>query len=146
MMTHTPDHTNRVVIIIGLIFEGIGVFFSTIFTVMFLTIDQWFTYRDSLEMPYPDYVNIIEVFQTIGMILIFITALISIIFLINLTLFRRLLRGDYTEEKARKVYLYQAIYGGLNLLSNQILGIMYLVAGIRGYNGQKEETDIRDGI
>jgi len=68
------------------------------------------------------------------------------ILILNHILFRKLIKGYLTEKQARNVYLYLAIYGGLYLFSNQILGILYLISGIRGYKGEKEETDIRDGI
>ncbi|HKL60860.1 MAG TPA: hypothetical protein VJY66_00610 [Acholeplasma sp.] len=70
----------------------------------------------------------------------------GIVILINLFLFIRLMKGKFTESQAKKVYLYQAIWGGVSFLFNQVTGILYLISGIGGYNNQKEEVNIRDGI
>ena len=70
----------------------------------------------------------------------------GIILIINIYLFSKLIGGKYSEEQARKVYLYQAIWGGINLMSNQITGILYLISGVGGYNGHKEQKEIRSGI
>jgi len=56
------------------------------------------------------------------------------------------MKGKFTESQAKKVYLYQAIWGGVSFLFNQVTGILYLISGIGGYNNQKEEVNIRDGI
>lgn len=52
--------------------------------------------------------------------------------MVNLVLFTKLLNGKFDEETASKVFLYQAIYGGVNLLFNQLVGVLYLVSGIQG--------------
>ena len=76
------------------------------------------------------------------MVLIIITPFV----VLNLVLFIKLIKGTLSEESAHKVYLYQAIYGGITLLSNQIVGILYLISGVYGYKGFKEERNIRPGI
>jgi hypothetical protein len=141
------DNTKRIITIIGLIFEGLGVA-GTFFGLWILrnmeripSIQLGFE-----EMTDSEYEATMAVFNLLESIVSVMVIILSILFVISLYLFIKLLKGKYTEEQAKKVYLYQAIWGGINLLSNQITGILYLVSGVGGYNGQREETDIRQGI
>lgn len=146
---HIMDRTPKILTIIGLVFEGFSVVVLGIFALLF---------RNYQELPFMDeamaemtgaelndFIWIMDfvVNLTFGMFII-----IGIFFIINIILFSKLIGGKYTEETAKKVYLYQAIWGGINLLSNQITGILYLISGVSGYNGYKEMTkkDIREGI
>ena len=46
----------------------------------------------------------------------------------------------------KKIYLYQAVWGGINILFNQVTGVLYLISGVSGYSGHHEEKDVREGI
>ena len=79
-------------------------------------------------------------------ILTILAVVISVMFFINLFLFSKLIKGKYTEEQAKRVYLYQAIWGGINVLTNSVTGILYLISGIQGYNGEVDRIETREGI
>ena len=144
---HEMDNTKRIITIIGLVFEGIGVagsFFALWFFRNFENIPGMSVEFESMtDSEYDMMMYFFNLMENIITVMIFV---ISILFLVSLYLFVNLLRGKYTEEQAKKVYLYQAIWGGVNLLSNQITGILYLVSGVGGYSGHKEEKNVRQGI
>jgi len=141
------DNTKKIITIIGLGFEllSIGGFLFTIWFLNNIESIPGMSVEFSNMSP-EDLEAMKELFSFLVSILYIVLPVVVVIIFINIFLFSKLLAGKYTEEQAKKVYLYQAIWGGINLLSNQITGILYLISGIGGYNGQKEETDIRDGI
>jgi len=144
---HIMDNTKKIITIIGLGFEllSIGGFLFTIWFLNNIESIPGMSVEFSNMSP-EDLEAMKELFSFLVSILYIVLPVVVVIIFINIFLFSKLLAGKYTEEQAKKVYLYQAIWGGINLLSNQITGILYLISGIGGYNGQKEETDIRDGI
>lgn len=144
---HTMDNTKRIITIIGLVFEVISVFgiiFGLWFMKNFENIPGMSVELASMSPEEYEFMMwVFEISINIMTVLIFIVGLFTVI---NLYLFTKLIRGKFTEEQAKKVYLYQAIWGGINLLSNQVTGILYLISGVGGYNGHKEQKDIRQGI
>lgn len=142
---HEIERTNKIITIIGLVFEGVA---ALSYLVMILVWDKVLGYYELLEadMSPSEFKFTMEIMDFVGDIIMVVGVITIIVVLVNLFLFTKLVRGRFDETTARKVYLYQAIWGGINLLSNQITGILYLVSGVRGFNGQREETDIRDGI
>jgi len=130
------DKTSKITTIIGLIFEGLGVFmFALTGTGMALINSMSRTeimdfFGD--EITSNDLDIMLMVFSVLAIIFIIIGFIALVFFLVNLVLFTKLINGKYTEEQASKVLLYQAIYGGINLMFNQILGVLYLVSGIQG--------------
>lgn len=144
---HEMDKTPRILTIIGLILEGLGVL-GSIFAYYLLTNIQDFPgfSAEMMDMSESEYQDMIELFAWLANLIGVVAIVLAVFFVISLVLFSKLLSGKFTEEQAKKVYLYQAIWGGINLISNQILGILYLVSGVGGYNGHREERDIRNGI
>lgn len=142
---HQMDKTYKIITIIGLVFEVISVIFLTIMTVLINSYKSWFSYNSEI-MTFEDYELMIVMFDTIKIVLIVLLLIVSSFVILNLILFSKLIRGKVSETTAHKIYLYQAIYGGINLLSNQVVGVLYLVSGIYGYKGFKEERDVRPGI
>ena len=142
---HKMDNTNKIVTIIGLVLEG----FSAFFLLMFLLVwDQYMRLVSLAEsdMSAEEFEILVDMFDVLHIVVIVTGIILSIAFVVNIVLFSKLVRGRLTEQTAKKVYLYQAIWGGVSLLFNQITGILYLVSGVRGFNNQREETDIRVGI
>jgi hypothetical protein len=141
------DKTPKNITIIGLVFEGVG-FLASIFSGIVLRgIESSVLYDIIASDTTPDELDeVISLFLWLGNMLFWLGIFIGVFFIINLFLFTKLIKGQMTEETAKKVYLYQAIWGGINLLFNQITGILYLVSGVTGYNGHKEEHNIREGI
>lgn len=144
---HEMDNTKRIITIIGLVFEGISVLGIAFGLYVFRNLESipWMTaeYADMTQEEYEFMMSFFELFANIFSVMIVV---VTVILLLNIYLFSKLMSGKYTEEQAKKVYLYQAIWGGINLLSNQITGVLYLISGVGGYNGHKEEKDIRQGI
>jgi hypothetical protein len=79
------------------------------------------------------------------LLLIFLS--LSIIFLtLNAYLFIPIIQEKSVPNLSGK-FLYLAIYGAFNLSFNQLMGLIFLIAGIMGYNRiEKEENPIREGI
>ena len=144
---HEMDNTKRIITIIGLVLETISLP-AAIFSLWILKNFENMPgmSADLAEMSQEEYEMMtwfIDLSVSILSVLVFI---IGAFVILNIYLFSNLMRGKYTEEQAKKVYLYQAVWGGINLISNQITGILYLISGVGGYNGHKEEKDIRQGI
>lgn len=145
---HIMEDKQKIITIIGLVLEGIA-FVATIATTIFLFNIEKIRYMGShieADMPLDEYNELIELLNLIGNITLVMGIVYLVFFVVNLFLFTGLMSGKFTEEKAKKIYLYQAIWGGLNLLSNQITGILYLISGVQGYNGRKDSIEVREGI
>lgn len=144
---HTMDKTPKIVTIIGLVFEGFGAFGTLIASLFLLNIGNTPLY-DMLAADTTDaeLEEIITMLNWFGGIALGVAIITGVFFVVNMYLFLKLMRGGFDEKTAKTIYLYQAIWGGINLLFNTLTGILYLVSGVTGYGGHKEEKDIRDGI
>jgi hypothetical protein len=141
------ENTPKIVTIIGLVFEFLGLSGLYVGGWVLANFDQFpGVSAESMDIPQAEFNEMMEIFSIFGSVLYVMGVVITIIVLINAYLFIKLMKGNYNEQQAKKVYLYQAIWGGLNLLFNQLTGILYLVSGVTGYNGHKEEKNIREGI
>lgn len=145
---HKMENTPKIITVIGLVLEGLAVLSYGIISIVMFNINKIDGLRSAIEadLSNSDYADLMDIMNFIGNILIVFAIVYAVFFIINLILFRGLMSGKYTEEKAKKIYLYQAIWGGLNLLSNQITGILYLISGVQGFNGRKDKVNVRDGI
>jgi len=145
---HEMEKTPKIITIIGLVLEGVVTFVVGAASILMLNINKISGLGSAIEadLSNSEYEDLMNMMDFIGYFLLALAVIYGIFFTINFILFRGLMTGKYTEEKAKKIYLYQAIWGGLNLLSNQITGILYLVSGIQGYNGRKDTVKVRDGI
>lgn len=144
---HKMDNTKKIITIIGLAFEILsiaGIIFSIWFIGNFENIPGMS--EELAAMTQSEYDMMMWWFDFILKMLNVMVYIYGVITLVNIYLFSKLIGGKYNESQAKKVYLYQAIWGGINLLSNQITGILYLISGVGGYNGHKEETNVRRGI
>ncbi|MBN2604610.1 MAG: hypothetical protein JXR62_02145 [Bacilli bacterium] len=144
---HKMERTPKIITIIGLVFEGISGFVLLMTGLFFQNIEKIPGYTESLTEMSPDELELYEFIMGIAQNVVYIMGIVIIVlFVINLYLFTRLMREKLTNEVAHKVYLYQAIWGGINLLFNQITGILYLISGVQGFNNQKDNVKTRDGI
>jgi hypothetical protein len=139
---HRAEETSRISTIIGLVFEGIGMFLTLSFSAGInvanvfdeqLFLDEGFT-TSEVEMM----MNIIDV---LGIVTLVLGGMLLVVFLINLVLFKKLINGKLDINTAANVYLYQIIWGALNLFFNQIAGILYLISGIKGRTKKKTIDD-----
>ncbi len=130
---HKMESTSRITTIIGLIFEGLGVLGMALGAVLtgYLS-NQGTDFFLDFDFSQAEADLILSVASVFSIILTVLAIIVLVIFLINLVLFTKMIFEKYDEETAKKIYLYQAIWGGVNLLFNQILGILYLVSGIQG--------------
>lgn len=145
---HKMEKTPKIITIIGMILEGISVVVLFGFSVVVRKIQDLPGLGSAIEadMTYQEYSDFIDIMNLLGVVLIVMATVYSIFFIVNLVLFTGLMREKYDEAKAKRIYLYQAIWGGINLLSNQITGILYLISGVQGYNGNKDKVNVREGI
>lgn len=144
---HEMDRTPKIVTIIGLVLEGLGAI-SSFVTGLFLVNFENSPLYDIivLDVPADELDEMIELISWLGSIAFVLGIGMTIIFVVNIYLFSKLMKSKFTEEQAKKVYLYQAIWGGINIIFNTVAGILYLISGVTGYSGHKEERNIRDGI
>lgn len=144
---HTMDSTKKIITIIGLGFEIISVFGIWAGIWIMTNFERLPGMSAELAQMSPDEYEFMMWFFDLALnimnVMIFVVGAIAIL---NIYLFSKLIRGKFDEQQAKKVYLYQAIWGGINLLSNQITGVLYLISGVGGYNGHREQKDIRQGI
>jgi hypothetical protein len=144
---HEMDRTPKIVTIIGLVLEGLGAI-SSFISGLFLVNFENSPFYDLIvtDIPADELDEMVELISWLGSIAFALGIGMTIIFIVNVYLFSKLIRNQFTEEQAKKVYLYQAIWGGFSILFNTITGILYLISGVTGYSGYKEERNIRDGI
>ncbi|KFZ27614.1 MAG: hypothetical protein KQ78_00153 [Candidatus Izimaplasma bacterium HR2] len=145
---HKMENTPMIITIIGLVMEGIAVVVLAGTSIFMLSIKNMVGFRNAIEadLSQEEYLEMIKWMDWIGYFILVVTIVLGVFLILNLYLFPRLMKGKYTEEQAKKIYLYQAIWGGINLVMNQITGILYLISGVQGYNGRKDIIEVRDGI
>jgi len=144
---HTMENTPKIITIIGLVLEGLASL-TLIFSAFIIgMLDRIPGYTESLQEMPADELEAYEFVMNLTFdLLIVLAIIITIMFIINMILFIKLIKGSYTEEQAKKIYLYQAIWGGISILMNTFTGVLYLVSGIQGYNGRVDRIDTREGI
>lgn len=143
---HGMEKTNKLITVIGLCFEGVSLLISLIIAMIIRNFSSLFPFSSSWDLSIEEYGDLTTFIESYSYILYLIIFIYLIIVSINVYLFTKLIYGRFSESTAKKVYMYQMIYGGFTLGSNQLIGILYLISGIRGYKGEREETNIRAGI
>jgi len=144
---HEMQATPKIITIIGLVLEGFGVLSLGLFAILIRFVENIPGYDSMLADMSVEDLEIFEWMMGFMDTILLVMAIILIpIFIINLSLFTKLIKGSYTEKQAKKVYLYQAIWGGINIFSNTVTGILYLISGVQGYNGHLDRIDTREGI
>lgn len=138
MMEKTP----RILTIVGLVLEGFAAISSLIAGVIFINADR-FAFIDEVYATMPaDEQWIFDMMSgVIGIVILVIGIILAIMFVVNITLFTKLMRGDFQKESAKKVYTYQIIWGVISLLMNTVTGILYLISGFQGYESLKNTVD-----
>lgn len=144
---HKIENTPKKITIIGLVFEGLAGFVYTGMAILFSYSDNMIEFLKKVdEMTTEEEEFLVIMMNWMSGLFIVLAVLFVVMFFVNLYLFTKLIKGLYTDAQAKKIYLYQAIWGGINVLLNTVTGILYLVSGIQGYNGQVDQIDIREGI
>jgi len=136
---HQVEDTSKISTIIGLIIEGLGMFFTLSMAAMINLMDaideQFFLEEGFTESETEMLLNFVDI---LGIVLLVLGGVLLIVFMVNLVLFNKLLNGKFDIETAKKVYLYQIIWGAIILFFNQISGILYLISGIKGKTTQNK--------
>ncbi|MFP4077813.1 MAG: hypothetical protein ACLFUQ_01550 [Candidatus Izemoplasmataceae bacterium] len=130
---HKPEEASKIATVIGLVFDGIGMFgmlavaaavnVAEVFTVD-LFLDEGLTQSEAELM--------VDILDVLGVVFFVAGGIFLIVFMVNIVLFTKLINGRFNAEKASKTYLYQIVWGAINLLFNQISGIAHLISGIKG--------------
>lgn len=146
-MSNIPS-SSRVLTVIGLVFQALTFIFATIIFIIIARLPNFFRMVIEEALQSADEVNMF--YQALPFIRgVIVTVLIfQLAFLIaNLVLFIPLLQGKKSDAKASTIFLYQAIYGGVSLFGNQLVGIVFLISGIIGRNKMETLSEpVRDGI
>jgi|GEM_PF-528717 len=151
MMKTTTNRISKATTIIGLVFEGLSLaaiaFATSLLAILYRAdkadVEEILVDANLTTAEIEEFMDLFGTFQ--GWIpfllvpMIVFGLVLFVIFLVNLVLFTGVLRSRYSVDKAGKIYLYQAIWGAINLLFNQLLGILYLVSGIQGRSQMNEE-------
>lgn len=138
----------RILTILGLVFQGIGVVLtSALFLIIarlpgffMMVLEEAFVTADELNAFF-------AVLPIIRVIVVVVIVIQLAFFIVNMILFIPVLQEKKTTEQASTIFLYQAIYGGITLFSNQLVGVIHLISGIIGRNEMEQASEpIRDGI
>lgn len=140
--------TTKTTTVLGLVFEGFGLLMM-ILGLVFLQLLSTLSVNDLMAegLSQGDAQIVLLAGAVLRLVLLVLTFIVSLFFMVNLWLFSRLVKQRYDYETVQKVLLYQAIYGGFNMLFNQIAGVLYLISGITGRQNLKvpQET-VREGL
>lgn len=130
---HNSEDASKIATIIGLVFEGIGMFGMLAFAAainmadvltMDLFLEEGFNQSEA-EL-------IVSILDVLGVVLFVLGGVSLVIFMVNLVVFTKLLTRRFDNSQAATAYLYQIVWGAINLLFNQVAGIAYLISGIKG--------------
>lgn len=144
---HKMNNTPRILSIIGSVFDFLGVFSLAITAFVFKAL---FTEEFFEDLVPPEDMaeirEIVELYQIIGNVMIVLAMILGVIFIINLFVNIRLIRGKVPEEKAKTYYTYQLFIGIVLMLMNTISGIVYIISGIKGRDDEPDKIHTREGI
>ncbi len=130
---HKPEDASKIATVIALIFEGIGMFTMLAFAAGINIVgglDVSLFMEEGMTQSQAELV--VSLLDILGVVFFVLGGFLLIIFMVNLVLFTKLLTGRFDQDQASKTYLYQIIWGALNLLFNQVSGVAYLISGIKG--------------
>ena len=133
---HTIKQPSRTLTLFALIVEGFIAFSILALSIIAIARSD-ISLAEFLKTSWPpsaewgDYLLII--FGTVFMI---ISAVVIMFFSLNIYLYTQLKRGHFTDESARKVYLYFVIYGVVVIFISfgvgHLSGVLYIISGVFG--------------
>ena len=151
---HQMGSTSKMLTIVGLVVEGLAILFFTTGTIIFRAIAQ--TPKEDLigsgwsEL---DAQVLLAFSAPFSIVLMVLGILITVMFVINVVIFRRLMKELFTEKQAKRVYMYQAIWGGVCILFNTITGVLYLISAVKSQErslphkeSKYQRTKAREGL
>lgn len=144
---HTMQNTNRILSIIGSVFDFLGVLGLAASALMFKVLfTEEFFMEFVPEAETGEIQQIVELYQILGNVMIVLAMILGVIFIINLIVNFRLISGKLDENQARTSYTYQLFIGIVLVLLNTIAGICYIISGVQGRNNEPDKIETRTGI
>lgn len=139
---HTMKSDSRKLTIVALVFEGIASI-GFLVSAFILYLLSSFSFDVLLDIIVSDGANTIDPVTGLDSVMLVVIVLFSIvgtlvlpIFIFNLIMFTKLIKGKFSEQGANKLYIYQMIYGFLIVIFSFSLllvpGICYLLSGYKG--------------
>ncbi len=141
------ENISKITSIIGLVFEALGMLAAIGFGIFLFNMPSFFEEiirAENLPASQEDF--LFTMLQIISIVLIVLGSILIIVFFVNLYLFTRMIAGKLNESTLRKVLVYQAIWGGISLAFNQLVGILYLISGLSGLNKFEKKENVREGL
>lgn len=138
----------RILTILGLVFQGIGIAFTGGLFLIIARLPNFFMMFLEEAFVTPDELNaFFAVLPFIRVVSVIVIGVQLVFFIVNMVLFLPVLKEKKTAKQASSIFLYQAIYGGITLFSNQLVGVIHLISGIIGRNKMEQDSEpVRDGI
>ncbi len=143
---HKMQDTPKILTIVGLVVEGLAILVFATATVIFrmiasipkedLIADGWSDLDAQILLNFS---------RTFSIVTLIIGVLIFVMFLVNLVIFTKLIKGMYDDIQAKHIYMYQAIWGGISILFNTITGVLYLISAVQSQSKYKP-TRAREGL
>ena len=126
---YVVSNVTKICTTIALIFDGISVITLTFLIVYFqklfdLIIEDLNMYPSNVKNQIMEYQDLFRGLVIIG------TILSSIFLVINLILFIKLINKKVSLKAAKRITIYQIIYGVISISGNSISAILYLISGI----------------
>jgi len=141
------QNTPKILTFIGIFFDFFGTLMLALSAYIFRVV---FTEEFFADIVPPEDIGeiqeIVDIYQVVGNVMIVFSMIMVVIFVINLIVNLKLIRGKLTEEQAKTAYTYQLFIGIVLLLLNTISGIVYIVSGIKGRDNEPDKIDTRVGI
>jgi len=141
------QNTPKILSIIGLVFDFMGVIGLAFSAYLFKTI---FTEEFFEDIVPPEEMGeiqeILELYEVLGNVMLVLAMIMAVILVINLIVNLRLILGKFTEEQAKTAYTYQLFIGIVLILLNTISGVVYIISGIKGRDNEPDRISTRDGI
>ncbi len=132
---HHMEDAPRMLTIVGLVVEGLALLVFIAATII-ANIVSAIPKEDLLESGWlaQDVDIFLQTATVLVTIFMAIAILLGIMFTVNVFVFRRMMKGQFTESQAKYVYLYQAIWGGISLTFNTITGVLYLISALQTHS------------
>ncbi|QVK20528.1 hypothetical protein KHQ82_09425 [Mycoplasmatota bacterium] len=121
--------TTRICTIIGLIINAASVM-GMIFIIYWYQKFFDLLVEELNSLPRVSISQFIEYSDSIKVIIIVLTILNTLFLVINLILFSKLINKKVTLKAAKRITVYQIVYGVITLTGSTISAILYLISGI----------------
>lgn len=136
------DSLSKITTILGLVFEGLSVF--TLFFISRLLLNLPQSFIDVIHdenLPASQEAFLFDMFQFLGIVMTVLAVITLIAFLINQYLFRKVFKQDTDLKTKKGIFVYQAVWGGINIAYNTLIGVLYLISSIYALNKISDESN-----